>query len=365
MTLGSRRRSRGWAACIGGLAFIVAGCGSEQPPPTVTATPSATAGVSPSSSLGPANDLKPMIQGLIDRVGPPPSGFAGTVTDFVVNAPWSDLQSTPNGPITADNAIDRGITAARALGAHVGVKIRLLAGVDDPAWVKSLDGGPVSVFSSADQTSGTIGRFWTADFGLAYNDLWSKLAARYDAIPEVREITVARCMTVFDETFVRDTSDPTSVSNLLAAGFSTEADRSCISQEIAAGAVWRHTRIGVAFNPYQEILPGGAVRTDESFTEAMMQFCRSELGPQCVLENNSIRTPPLVGAYTDLYAAMQVLGGPISFQTAAGPRIGDLEETLAWAAGLGANAVELPQGYGGLAAQALQTYATRLEQNTA
>jgi hypothetical protein len=286
-----------------------------------------------------------MIQGLIDRVGPPARSLASAVTAFVVNVTWAQLQPTAYGPLAASNPIDAAITAARAFPGGMSVKIRLLTGVDAPAWVKQIDGAPVSVYSAQDHVGGTIGRFWTADFGRAYNDLWDKLAAKYDAASEIREITASRCMTVFAETFLRDTSDPNTVSNLLAAGFSTAADHICIAQEIAAGSAWKHTRIGVAFNPYQEILAGGTLRTDEAFTSSMMQYCRTVLGPQCVLENNSIRWPPLDNAYTDMYAAMQALGAPISFQTATEARVGDLAQTLAWAVTTGADAVELPQGY--------------------
>ena len=136
-------------------------------------------------------------------------GIVGPITAFVVNVTWTQLQPSPNGPLTENNPIDQAILAARALGTGVGVKIRLLTGIDAPAWVKALDGGPVSVYSTLDHVGGTIGRFWTTDFGRAYDDLWDKLAARYDAVPEVREITASRCMTVFAETFLRDTSDPT------------------------------------------------------------------------------------------------------------------------------------------------------------
>jgi hypothetical protein len=346
------------------LALVLVACGgsgSTSPSTSPTLIPSAGA----TSTPVPAKDLKPMILGLIDRGGPPPKGFAGPVTAFVVNVTWAQLQPTSDGPITADNPIDAAITAARDLGPDFGVKIRLLAGVDDPTWVKQLDGGPVAVFSTLDGTGGTIGRFWTTDFGNAYNDLWGRLAAKYDSVPQIREITVARCMTVFDETLVRDTSDPATVQNLLAAGFTTQADATCIQDEIADGSVWQHTRIGVAFNPYQEVLPGDLPRTDEAFTESMMEYCRTTLGAQCVLENNSIRWPPMGGAYTDMYAAMQELGAPISFQTATGARVGDLAQTIAWAASVGADAVELPQGYGGLSASALQGLSHELALNPA
>jgi hypothetical protein len=344
-----------------GLAALIAGCGKSAHPSQTLPVPSSPA-ASATSSPNQA-DLKPMIHGLIDRGGPPPAGFSGAVTAFVADANWSDLQPTPFGPLAANNVIDQAITTARQIGGGMAVKIRLYAGLSAPSWVKALSGGPVSVYSPADHTTGTIGRFWTSDFGKAYDDLWSKLAAAYDAVPEIREITASRCMTVFAETFIRDTSDATTVSNLLAAGFSSTADQACITQEIDAGKVWRHTRIGVAFNPYQAILPGGGTGVDEVFTETMMQLCRTDLGAQCVLENNSIRWPPLGGAYAQMYAAMQRLGAPVSFQTAAAARVGDLAQTLSWAVSVGADAVELPSGYQSQPVQVLQPFTKSLQQN--
>jgi hypothetical protein len=360
MTIGAERSRRCLLVAVVGLAALLAGCGgTTQPFPTPTATP----GPTPSPTPVQAPDLKPPIQGLIDRDGPPPPGYAGAITAFVVNVTWAELQPTPDGPLTTNNPIDQAITAARALGPNMGVKIRLLAGVDDPNWVKQLDGGPVSVDSAADAVGGTIGRFWTPDFAAAYDDLWGKLAARYDSVPQIREVTVARCMTIFDETFLRDTSDPTSVANLLAAGFTISADQTCLQQEIAAGSVWKHTRIGVAFNPYQEVLPGGEQRTDEAFTQAMMAYCRTALGPQCVLENNSIRWPPMGSAYSEMYSSMSELGAPISFQTATEARIGNLTDTVTWAVSVGADAVELPEGYGGEPAQTLAGFTAKLAAN--
>ena len=347
--------------------LALASCGGGQPPPATTAptgTPSATP--TPVSSAG----LKSMIHGLVDRDGPPPSGFVGAVTNFVVDAPWSELQPTAGGALAPDNVIDQAITAADSLNAAAGdgkvkVKIRLMAGVDAPAWAQQLGGAPVTLVNPEDGTTGTVGRFWTTAFGQAYDQLWAELAATYDNVPVIHEITVARCMTFTDEPFLRDTSDPANVQSLLAAGFSLTADEQCQEQEIQVGSDWHHTRIGVAFNPYQAVQADGSATTDEAFTASMMEYCRSELGSQCVLENNSIRTPPLAGAYSNMYLSMEALGAPITFQTATEDKIGNLQTTLSWAAGLGADAVELPQQYVDQPPGSLQAAASQLQANPA
>lgn len=359
--------SRGrWLGGVGlAMLMALAACGGHRPP--VTAAPTTTL---PSATPTPvtAAELKSMIHGLVDRNGPPPSGYLGAVTNFVVGAPWSELQPTAGGPLAAGNVIDQAITAADSLNAAAGdgkveIKIRLMAGVDAPAWAQQLGGGPVSLVNPEDGTTGTVGRFWTNAFGQAYDQLWSELAAAYDNVPVIHEITVARCMTFSDEPFLRDISDPANAQSLLAAGFSLTADEQCEQQEIQVGSDWHHTRIGVAFNPYQAVQTDGTATTDEAFTASMMEYCRAQLGPQCVLENNSIRTPPLSGAYAEMYASMEELGPPITFQTATEEKIGNLQSTLEWAATLGADAVELPAQYVDQPVASLEPAAGELQNN--
>jgi hypothetical protein len=76
----------------------------------------------------------------------------------------------------------------------------------------------------------------------------------------------------------------------------------------------------------------------------MMAYCRQVLASACVLENNSLRVPVQAG-YMAMYANMQALGHPISFQTATAGRVGNLSGALNYAITLGASSVELPGGY--------------------
>jgi hypothetical protein len=79
-----------------------------------------------------------------------------------------------------------------------------------------------------------------------------------------------------------------------------------------------------------------------------------------VLENNSLRNPLQGGDYTPMYARIQQLGPPISFQTATAAKLGGLQSVIGIAVGMGASAVELPKGYDGLAAGALAQLGTQL-----
>jgi hypothetical protein len=333
---------------------LLAGCGSQnQGPSTVpSASPSPIVSLLPSPS---PQDLKPVLGGLLDRSGAPPPAYLGSLAGYVVNVNWSDLQPSSGDTIAPDNAIDQAITAVREANstehAHLGLKIRIFAGVNAPEWAKKLGGNPVDVSNPQNGSTGTIGRFWTDAYGVAYDRLERLLAAKYDQVSVVREVTISRCTTFYDEPFIRDISDSETVSALLAAGYTIQADENCQMEEIQAAAVWQHTHSDLAFNPYQEIGPDGSTATDEPFTASMMIYCRQTLGTACVLENNSLRTPPQP-EYMAMYSEMLTLGQPLAFQTATAERIGDLDATLQYAVLLGANSVELPGGYQSLATPA-------------
>lgn len=343
-TGGVRTRRRRLPALAALLAFVVAlaGCqtGSDEPTATSEATEQPV-------------ELKPAMAGLVDRHRLPPEPLRETVNGFVVLVDWADLQAEPYGPILQGNPLDVAIEEVRRIeaakpGTDLQIKLRILGGLGAPEELKLLTGGPVAIVDPRDNVSGTIGRFWTDDYGDAYTDLHAKLADRYDLVPELRVVTISQCMTVYAEPFIRDAADEVSVANLLAAEFDSDQDRECLRRQVEAHQVWRSTRSGLAFNPYQVINQDGTVGVDLEFTVSMMSYCRDMLGERCVLENNSIRWPPFQGRYERMYESMVALGAPISLQTAKPELVGDLAATVEWAVDRGAGAVELPRTYDSL-----------------
>ncbi len=304
------------------------------------ATSAPTSGPAPSTTVPPAR-LKPVLGGLLDRHKLPPEQFQGAVAGYVVSVGWAELQPTAGGPLAAANPIDQAIASARAR--HLQLKLRVLAGTSAPDWAKRLGGDPVRVVDAYGH-SGTVGRFWTTAFGQAYLDLQQRLAARYDRVPEIAETQITRCTTFFAEPFLRQGRNPSTIRNLVRAGYTAAADEACQREQVDAHAVWSRTRSGLSFNPYQRV-EGGQVKHDEAFTEQMMRYCRSKLGAACVLENHSIRTTGQGRLYQQMYQAMRSLGGAIGFQTASPNRIGSLLGTLDWAISQRASSVELPVSY--------------------
>ena len=293
----------------------------------------------------PVPGLKRPLAGLLTRDGPPGPALASAVSGWVVNADWSDLQPTPDGPLARDNVIDRAIAEARrtaAPGTTAELKVRLFAGTHAPEWAKSLGGAPVPVTDPQSGRTGTIGRFWEAAFGRAYAQLQVRLGAAYDAVPEIREVTAARCTTFYSEPFIRDAQAKATISALLGAGFTAAADETCQREQIDAHDVWHQTRTSLAFNPYQHLEPAGTWFNDMAFTRQMAASCRQRLGNRCVLENNSVRWPVLGDGA--LYDVLRSFGPPFTFQTATIERVGDLAGAVRFCVDLGAGAVELPGG---------------------
>lgn len=325
---------------VGVVAIVVrSGGGSSSSATSTSSSPS-----SPSSTSGAASGVKPVLAGLLTRNGPPAARLQPAVSNWVVNVNWSDLQRAPGAPIAPNNPIDRAIATAQAQstpGRPSRIKVRLFAGIHAPAWAKSLGGAPVPVRDPQSGQSGTIGRFWTSAFSRAYAQLQQELAAEYDDVATVAEITAAQCTTVFSEPFIRDASDQATVRALLAAGFTADRDAECMQQQFAAHEVWRRTRTSVAFNVYQHLQANGSWSPDLAFSEQMMHACRATLGSRCVLENNSVRWPLQQPA---LYQALAGVGPPLAFQTATSARVGDLQKTISYCISIGASAVELPAG---------------------
>ncbi len=349
------------------------GSGSTTAQPSTPATsngspPATTPG--PTGSAPSADGVKPIIRGLIDRQGEPNKNMLGVVHAYVVKVNWADLQPTANGPIAADNAIDKAIARVRQSDykqVGMALKLRVFAGVNAPSWVKDLGGAPIQYTNTQEGGSiggGTIGRFWNTASQQAYAQLQQKLAAKYDSVPEIRELTMSGCTTLFDEPFVRQPASG-NAQKLAAAGYTEAADKACIVSAIKAHEVWKHTTTDVDFSPFPDV-EGGTDQRDVAYPIQMMNTCRQLLGVRCGLQNNALSTDKLANQdFTQMYEAMSKLGTPLIFQTAARKRIGDPEQTLTAAVKYGANSVELPQGYPRWPMDQLQTAATGLAKNPA
>jgi hypothetical protein len=331
---------------------------------TKPATTSHSSATRSKSGSGPQlTGLKPQLTGLLNRTGVPPAAYRAAEGGYVVQGTtdaaghrdtgyvsWAELQPVAGGPIAANNAIDQAILNVRSWNAAnpahpEALKIRIVAGIHSPQWALNLGG---TCFTVTDPTSGTSGccpRFWTSQFSAAYYQFEAELAAKYDSVPEIREVVMAKNTTVYNESLIRQTQSKSTVAALAAAGYNTLMDEQQQIQDIAAlGTYWKHTLVGFAFNPYQTTNP---ITQDELFTQTLIAAGRAALGNQLVIENNSLRQSYLTGSgmYQTMYAFMTKTGGSIGFQTATLVKVGSIQAVIAWAVAMGADSLELPTGY--------------------
>ena len=335
-------RSRRTLVAAGAVAALaVAGAGaalllhdggtSAASPPADTACPRDASGV------------KPALAGVLAIGAPPATDDPSVLGGLSVNVDWADLQPAPGGPLVHPNAVDDAVALVRRQGGcSRGLKLRVLAGVHSPAWALGLGGAPVQLSSSGQQAlAGSVPRFWTDAFGAAYDDLQRRLADAYDDVPEVREVVMSRCTTFYAEPLLRQVDGTGGNSAAYtAAGLDQARDEACLTAQTRAHEVWRHTRSSLALNPY--VAPGAATaRAGTDLPLRVARDCRDVLRERCVLANNSVRWPVLTGLYPQLYAGMVALGPPLEFQTAASNRIGDVAQTVRWAAQQGAGSLEM------------------------
>jgi hypothetical protein len=305
--------------------------------------------------------VPPQASGVMDRDEQPAAAFRSVVSGWVVPLAWADIEPT-QGTIRR-SAIDAAVSAARAQGAFL--KLRIYAGDESPAWAKALHGGAIQICDTDGAGCGMVPKFWTKEFGNAYANFQAELAAIYDGTPEIREVVIDRCTTLFAEPMLRQIGYKPNVDAFRAAGYTADLDDTCQRQAINAHQVWTQTRSSIALNPYQVINAGGTT-TDETYTEKIMNKCRNTLGPRCVLGNNSLSDTRESADYRAMYNAIKRRGAPIYFQTAPYRKLQSLGATLQLAVDLGAGMVELPIAYeNNVTAAQLQPYDQKLEAQAA
>lgn len=327
--------------------------------------PSNTRSHKPATGTPKTSQLKPLLTGLLNRQGVPLAAYRTAEGGYVIQGThdaqgkpdvghitWSELQLTPGGAITANNPIDKAIADVRAWNSTnpthpEGLKLRVEAGIHSPAWALNLGGQCYMVTDPTSGTSGCCPRFWTAQFSAAYYQFEAEMAAKYDSVPEIREVVMAKNTTVYNESLIRQIQSPSTVIALQRAGYSTPVDEQQQIQDIALlGSYWKHTHVAFAFNPYQTANP---ISEDEAFTQQLITSGRKALGTQLVLENNSLRQSFVSGhgTYQTMYAFMYQMGAPIGFQTATLAKVGSIQAVVTYAVSMQASSIELPTGYMG------------------
>ena len=316
--------------------------------------------------------LKPALGGLLTR-GVPSSTEAPYLGGFAVVENWSDLEPT-RGTFNF-SYIDGRTATAQKYG--MGVRLRVIAGVNAPDWAKSIDGAPMPAYDHQRKVETTIGRFWTTDYQTAWQELQRALAARYDANPIVREINVSGTGVISAEVMLLMANDKvpstgqTNGSYWLANGYTEAARQAALTNDINFMAViWAHTRVDLGLDAMQTLDPTG--KTSASTTTALSMWDTARAAhPNLNAFNTGFGVPVINGTspqLTVIYNQVLAEKAPFDVQTLNLTQgLGDPTIVLPWAASHGMLSMELPGGKGWLSwdKTLLSTTNSQLQANAA
>lgn len=367
------RPHRAAAVVLTVLAVLaLAACSGSPAPPTGTSSSSP----SPSSGTAAPGGGKPWVVGVMDRKGPPEVSeltYDGKplVRGFVIPVLWKDVQ--PTGPDSFDTtAIDQQLAFARTH--DLAVRMRVYAGYNSPSWVLKQAGSIPWQGAAGDPAPSTydIPKFWDSGFQRLFQQFDAKLAAKYDSDPQVREVVPGMCITNFAEPFQRQFSQKVNIATASGQGYTDASDQSCLKATVTLfKADWRTTNLALAFNPYQSTATkqSAADKSDAGaqasiqVPRAIAEYCIAQLGPRCVVGNNSMKDVSRGRSYDALYAMLQGLHQPLYIQTASGVKIQDWQVALQNSVELGAISIELPVGYQKWDKAALAPFDAQLQAN--
>lgn len=199
--------------------------------------------------------LKPQLRGLV--VTQPTALWTVPYADFgSMRVRWDAIETGPG--VFDFSSIDS------ALAAHPDVRFRLrfMAGIHAPQWVKDDSDGCVLIEpDSVNGSSGCAPRFWTDAFHADYVTLMRAVAARYENDPQVVEITNSACTTIFSEPFILG-ADSRSVDRLWRAGYRKLGHDRCLRRSTKAMmSLFPTTRVSLAGHTKWQFIvqgPGGA-----------------------------------------------------------------------------------------------------------
>ena len=307
--------------------------------------------------LTPPRPLPTPVFNIADLTG----SYAGIFSEIVLNVTWRQLQAAEGGPLDTsfiDSAIAQVNSYNATWGTDLGIKLRVWGGYQAPEWAIVMNGPPVTVTGVGtvdDNQYGTqaIGRFWTADYNLAWANLQAALAASYDGNRVIRGISQTAGGSASDEPFVPlknnapltgATNSPTvnQPAQLELGGYQDAAEMLTLRAAIASYAQWSTTPLDYTFNNFH-LFDSGNELPFGNFTLAVMQQARNS--SRMVQSGNHALRDPLYSPDEMVYgqlagdAALKPGAVPNSFQSAA-PSI--LVDYAGWqgmvAAGVGLNA---------------------------
>jgi hypothetical protein len=289
--------------------------------------------------------------------------FDTSVIDNALSQTAYDTDHNINGDNVTDynTSVTQSTTLQPPNNRTIGVRLRIFAGCssgdnDAPEWAMKTDPGfPIYVTAEYNQKPETceVGQFWNtnSNYAMAWRNLQSKLAAKYDTNPLIQEVSITSCTSFSAEPFFLNLVGPTYTTQypppvnlppsptdaLQSNGYTDAAYYECLTKAIDDYAPWQATRLEFSFNGFS----GVNGQTDVAASERIMRRCRLTVGPRCILSNHDLDATT-TSTILPIYAFERKFGPNMTFQTLHEVPA-DFEGTLRKGVSLGAGSIEIWQ----------------------
>ncbi len=256
--------------------------------------------------------------------------YSTSFSEIVLNVTWAQLQASQGSLDTSfiDSAIQQVNQFNGTYHTDLGIKLRVWGGFTAPMWVKEINGAPITVTGQNAVDPGsyapqTIGRFWTADYINAWQNLQNALATKYDGMAIIRGISQTAGAYATDEPFVplrtnaAVSSNPADgtvnqIAQLQMGGFNDAGEMLTLRAAIADYSQWSTTPLDYTINEFH-LFDSGNELTDGNFTLAVLQQARNS-ARIVQAGNHAMRDP--------LYSPDDVVYGQLANDAMVKPGVG-------------------------------------------
>ncbi|GEP58585.1 beta strand repeat-containing protein [Reyranella soli] len=246
--------------------------------------------------------------------------YKNSFSEIVLNVTWAQLQASENSLDTSfiDTAIQQVTQFNSTYNSDIGIKLRVWGGYTAPNWAKKIGGAPITITGESGvdpnvYSPQTIGRFWTADYVNAWQNLQSQLAAKYDGMAIIRGMSQTIGTSATDEPFVplrtnafvsSNPADGTvnQIAQLQMGGYHDAAEMLTLRAAIANYSQWSTTPLDYTMNSFH-FFDGGGEAYGGNFTLAVLQQARNSA--RIVQPGNHALSDPLYTPDAVVYAQLQ------------------------------------------------------------
>ena len=218
--------------------------------------------------------------------------YATSFSEIVLNVTWAQSQASQGSLDTSfiDGAIQQVNQFNDTYHTDLGIKLRVWGGFTAPTWVKEINGAPITVTGQNAVDPGsyapqTIGRFWSADYINAWQNLQNALATKYDGMAIIRGISQTAGAYATDEPFVplrtnaAVSSNPADgtvnqIAQLQMGGFNDGGEMLTLRAAIADYSQWSTTPLDYTMNSFH-LFDSGVELNGGNFTLAVLQQARN------------------------------------------------------------------------------------------